>query len=83
MFKRFIKARSILVVCSLAVFVAFPAQTSKADAASCAQAAAQAAQALAEMQAACSSEPQGGACLMAAIAACEKAAVAAEECPVV
>jgi hypothetical protein len=69
MFKRFIKARSVLVICSLAVFVAFPAQTSKADAASCASAVAEAAQALAEMQAACSSDPQGGACVMAAIRA--------------
>jgi hypothetical protein len=35
MFKRFINVRYVLVICSLAVFVAFPAQTSKADAASC------------------------------------------------
>jgi hypothetical protein len=82
MFKRFINVRYVLVICSLAVFVAFPAQTSKADAAPCAQAVAEAAQALAEMQAACSSNPQGGACVMATITACETAAAAAEACPV-
>jgi hypothetical protein len=65
MFKRFIKARSVLVIVSLAVFVDFPIQTTKADAVSCVIAMAEAAAAYAEMQAACSGSPSGGACEMA------------------
>ena len=79
MIKRFIKARTLLMIFSLALLVAIPAQTS-ADPGGCATAQAEAAQATAERQAACSSDPQGGACTLAVIAEVQAVALAAAQC---
>ena len=82
MFKRFIKARSVLLIFALGIFVALPAQTTKADAASCAQAVADQAAAQAEMRAACSGEggSSSGMCKWWAARLAQLVATTADEC---
>jgi len=80
MIKRFLTTKVFLVIFLLALLAAAPVQNSKADIGGCATAVAEAAQATAERQAACSSVPQGGACLLAIAAECQAVALASAQC---
>jgi len=81
MYNRFIKARSVLMIFSLAaLFVVLPAKSTHADAASCAAAVSDAADALAEQRAACSGSPSGGACAWQTSHLAELMATAVNEC---
>lgn len=81
MIKLFTKARTLLIIFLLTLFVAFPAQTSRADAGCCASAVAEAAEAVAEMQAICSNAGgTSGACQLASANAAQLVATAANQC---
>ena len=79
MFKQLSKARFVFAILAIALLVTLPAQTSKADAASCAQAVADTAQAEADAQQTCSF---GGsmACQYARARLAQLVATAANEC---
>ena len=76
-----IKARLFLAIIALALLVVVPAQTSRADAASCAEAVAEAVNAHANMEIACREFGSGStSCSLASSAASQATVAAALEC---